>query len=156
MCGHVGHIYRILIYRSNHHPAPIYSDLITTVIFRQPVSGSWHNIVLSPISIDSCTTLLILSDMTKSVTVNSLIDQDFICSLPAACLPMSCHGAAVGRLNRLHWLPVLDVLMFCNISLFLSLSGLSESVYKVTLPYFLFFFLFPFSCLIFSLYGYIA
>ena len=33
------------------------------------------------------------------------------------------------------WLPVLDV--------FFSLSGLSESVYKDTLPYFFFFFLFP-------------
>ena len=40
------------------------------------------------------------------------------------------------------WLPVLDVPF--------SLSGLSESVYKATLPYFFFFFLFLLSCLIFS------
>ena len=39
-------------------------------------------------------------------------------------------------------LPILDV--------FFSLSGLSKSVYKATLPYFLFFFLFLLSCLIFS------
>ena len=51
-----------------------------------------------------------------------------------------CHGAAVGRLDRLHDYLVLDV--------FFSLSGLSESVYKATLPHFLFFF-FLLSCLIF-------
>ena len=48
--------------------------------------------------------------------------------------------------------------MFRSLALpvyFLSLSGLSKIVYKATLPYFLFF-LFPFSCLIFSLYGYVA
>ena len=58
-----------------------------------------------------------------------------------------CHSAAVGCLGCLH--------NYLSWMFFFPLPGLSKSVYKATLPYFLFFFRFP-SCLIFSLYRYIA
>ena len=50
-------------------------------------------------------------------------------------------------------LAIWPVYWFSVLGVFFSLSGLSKNVYKVTLPYFLFFFLFSHSLLIFLLYG---